>query len=141
VNFGVASLGNSAASRGLVPAEAARPSSCAPAIYDCGTHGWLTVAQIAVIAGTTKRAIYKRAHANFRGDELCQGRWANQSKIRKAAPPRRHMLILAFQLAERFPDRTPSPEEIMRLRPMSVANANHRRQAIATARAEVPARR
>jgi AcrR family transcriptional regulator len=126
------------------PPTAAAPSAPlhgAAAIYDCGKHGWLTVAQIAAVAGTSKVAIYKRLKTNARGDELCQRRWANQSKIRKEAPPRRHMLVLAFQLAERFQDRIPSTEEIMQLRPMSAANANCWRQAIATARAEVPTRR
>jgi AcrR family transcriptional regulator len=142
VTFGVASIGRLTEQLAAAPTV---PVSCphrggGAVIYDCGSHGWLTVAQIAAIAGTSKVAIYKRLKANARGEELCQRRWANQSNIRKASPPRRHMLVLAFQLAERFPDRIPSPGELMQLRPMSLANANHWRQAIATARAEIHAK-
>lgn len=140
MTFGAASMGQRMGRLAATPPAAA--ASCphrggGPVIYDCGTHGWLTVAQIAAVAGTSKTAIYKRLLVGARGDELCQRRWANQSKIRRAAPPRRHMMVLAFQLADRFPDRLPSAEEIMQLPPMSLAHAKCWRQAIATARAEV----
>lgn len=144
MTFGAASMGQRVEQLAAPPPAAVVPClhrGGGPVIYDCGTYGWLTVAQIAVLAGTSKTAIYKRLLVGARGDELCQRRWASQSRIRKAAPPRRHMMVLAFQLANRFPDRLPSAEEIMQLRPMSLSHANCWRQAIATARAELPARR
>src|SRR5690606_38034750 len=62
--------------------------------YDCGKHGWLTAKQIARIAGTSKTAIYKRIKTGATGEALCVRRWANQSKIRRDAPPRRHSLVM-----------------------------------------------
>lgn len=125
------------------PAKAAatpeRPQPCTPSrgtIYDCGKHGWLTALQIARIAGTSKTAIYKRINAGVRGDALCDRRWANQSKVRRNSPPRRHSLALALRIAHLFPDRLPEIHEIQQLRTMSPQNAQVWRQAIATARKE-----
>src|SRR5690606_36920096 len=100
------------------------------AIYDCGKFGWLTAKQIAAIAGTSKTAIYKRLDAGVRGDALCDRRWANQSKVRRDSPPRRHSLVLALRIATLFPDRLPTLEEIKALRTMSDQNAQVWRQAI-----------
>lgn len=140
MTFGPASLGTSVFD--LPTTQPVRPDSAErsprPAgrgtIYDCGKHGCLTAQQIAHIAGTSKTAIYKRINADVRGDALCDRRWANQSKIRRNSPPRRHSLVLAFRIAILFPDRLPELHEIQQLRTMSVQNAQTWRQAIATAR-------
>lgn len=114
------------------------PTDSAPARggqrFDCGRHGRLTVVQIARIAGTSRTAIYQRIRAGRTGEALCEPRWARQSEIRRASPPRRHVLAAAFQLAAMYPDRLPSVAEIQRFRPMSRQNAQVWRQAIATAR-------
>ena len=105
--------------------------------YACGRYGKLTVAQIAEIAGTSKTAIFKRIKAGYRDEQLCAPRWSTLSSIRKLSPPRSHILVAAFVIAERYPNRLPTLAEIQRLRPMSKQNAQQWRQAIATARSEI----
>lgn len=142
MNFGTASLGTPIEhamrqAEACAPAkrdEARNAASNAAMLLDCGPHGWLTVKQIAAVAGTSKTAIYKRLSEGARGAELCVRRWANQSRVRKASPPRRDMLVCAFRIATRFPDRLPTLEDIQAIRPMSRQNAQVWRQAIATAR-------
>ena len=114
----------------------AAPALEAGATYDCGRHGKLTCAEIAAIAGTSKTAVYKRIHAGYRGEELCSKRWSRQSRVRSDSPPRRHMLVVAFKIALRFPDSLPTLAEVKQVRAMSDANAATWRQAIATARKE-----
>lgn len=138
MDFGTASIGLSVDQLQQFEAPATeQPPQVMPArgiLYDCGRHGSLTALEIARIAGTSKTAIYKRINTGTRGEALCVRRWANQSNIRRDAPPRRHSLVLAIRIAHQFPDRLPEIWEIKKLRAMSDKNAQIWRQAIATAR-------
>lgn len=107
--------------------------------YDCGKFGVLTVREIAAIAGTTRAGIYRRIERGAKGEALCKPRYAALSNIRRVAPPRRHMLISMYKLVRLYPDRLPTTEEIQRIRPMSLQNAQTWRQAIADARAQLQA--
>ena len=131
MNFGTPALGRS-------PARWRRGGASPEKLYDCGRHGQLSAGQIARMAGISDTAVYKRIDAGWAGEDLCAPRWAKQPDLREEGPlpPQRHILVAAFYFAARFPDREPTPEEIQEYRPMSLANAQLWRRAIAHARRE-----
>lgn len=42
-----------------------------PMVMDCGSHGMLSAAKAAKIAGVNKKSIYRRFKAGVRGEALC----------------------------------------------------------------------
>lgn len=103
--------------------------------YYCGPrHGYLSAKQIAAIVGCSPTAVHNRIRAGRSGLEIIAPKWTESSKVRKPTPPRRHVLVAAFKIADDFPASLPTVKQIQAIRPMSKHHAAIWRQAIATAR-------
>ena len=108
--------------------------------YDCGQHGKLTAREICWRAGINRASAYRRIEAGWRGEKLVLPAGATRKEMKPVpAAPRLHNLMLAVAVAEKYPKRVPTAEELQALRPMSRAQANAWRKAIACARRQAAA--
>ena len=116
-----ASLGITGAPRGGRP----------PALIDCGRHGQLSVAQIALLANVSYAAIRARIAAGWKGAQLCQP--VGERPFAKRGEIRQPTMLIAYKLARMYHDRVPTIDELRKAHPMSLTAAIKWRRVIRAA--------
>ena len=99
--------------------------------HDCGSHGMLTVREIAAVAGINQNSVYRRLGYGVKGEALCQPREKRPARkvecdykgTSVVATSGAVMVAVAVQIALAYPRRPPTVDELRSRYNMSRATA------------------